>query len=156
MLIYMGSWLGSLKLWSTLLDCFVTAVRHPNNFSCNPIPHISQAVVFVFPDFTALCFNYGQKKNIREGYVLICLSTAVLTGIYFKVIIGIEIAMKKWSFPANNLRHLVYLRNICRPLLTQVLLWAIFIFQPLLWNSLAAKTVFKERRRVKNQRDLQC
>lgn len=106
MLIYMGSWLGSLRLCFTLLDYFVTAMRHPTNFSCNPIPHISQAMVFVFPDFKAQCLNYGQKKTIREGNVLICLLTAVLSGIYFKVIIGMEIAMKKWPFPTNNLRHL--------------------------------------------------
>lgn len=105
-------------------------MRHPSNFSCNPIPHISQAMVFVFPDFKAQCLNYGQKKNVREENVLICLLTAVLTGIYFKVIIGMEIAMKKWSFPISD--TYVYLRQICRPLLTQVLLQAIFIFQPLL------------------------
>lgn len=98
MLIYMGSWLGSLKLCSALLDYFVTAMRHPTNFSCNPIRHISQAMVFVFPDFKAQSLNYGQKKDIREGNVLICLLTAVLTGIYFKVIMGMEIAMKKMAF----------------------------------------------------------
>lgn len=59
-------------------------------------------MVFVFPDFKAQCLNYGQKKNVREGNVLICLLTAVLTGIYFKVIIGMEIAMKKWSFPISD------------------------------------------------------
>lgn len=84
----------------------MTAMRHPSNFSCNPIPHISQAVVFVFPDFKAQCLNYGQKKKRKGREFLICLLTAVLTGIYFKVIIGMEIAMKKWSFPANNFRHL--------------------------------------------------
>lgn len=85
MSIYMGSWLGSLKLCSTLLDYFATVKWHPADFFCNPIPPISQAMVFVFPDFKAQCLNYGQRKDIRKGNVLICLLTAVLTGIYFKV-----------------------------------------------------------------------
>lgn len=51
--IYMGSWLGSLKLCSALLDNFETVKWHPTDLFCNPMPCISLTPVFVFPDLKA-------------------------------------------------------------------------------------------------------
>lgn len=75
--------------------------------------------VFVFPDLKAQCLNYGQRKDIRKRNVLICLLTAVLTGIYFKV----QLQERKWLcknglFLLTISAACVHFSKICRLLLT--------------------------------------
>lgn len=63
--------------------------------------------------------------------------------LFQSVITGMEMTTQKWTFPTNDLCCLhTFESNQIRPLLTQVLLQVIFIFQTLLQNSLAARAVF--------------
>lgn len=78
---------------------------HPTDFFCNPIAHIFQAMVFVFPDFKAQCLNYGHKKKRQKERECPDLSFnwSSYWCLFQSVITRTEMTMQKWPFPTNSL-----------------------------------------------------